>query len=229
MTDRIILKGSTSLLKPIITQILAIHQLLESKDVGNIYGIPTSFYQQEALTYVPQVTLHFIEDIDDVEPGYDRIYGEINYRLIGETHETITEAKLKILGNKIKTTFGGATAFLWRKGKIRCSYADKDKGYFLQILSRDISSGKNVIEQVLSLQNHRPEWKRLNTSENQESLQAYPTIPPTETILGERKRLPRRRPIADVRFTKAECHIYGLPAPKILYDRTKKSRVALVS
>lgn len=228
MTDRIILKGNSNLLKPVILQVLALHQLIEGRDVGNIYGIPTTFYQQEALTYTPQVTLHFAEDIDDVEPGYDRVYGEINFRLVGETHETITEAKLTSLGNKIKLGFGGRTPFVWRKGKIKCNYTDKQRGYFLQILSRDVSEGKRVIGQVLDIQGHIPDWKNLNVRENQESSRAYPTIPPTEMILGKRRRLPRRRPVADVQFTKAECHIYSLPVPIIFYDQTKNPQTALV-
>lgn len=194
-----------------------------------VYGIPTTFYQQEALTYIPQVTLHFIEDAEDVEPTYPPVYGEINFRLIGETHETITESKLKMLGNKAKTHFGANGGFVWRKGKVKCNYTDKQRGYFLQILSRNINEGKRVIEQVLDLQGHTPDWKYMNVRENQEPSEAYPTIPPTGRILGKSKRLPRRRPVADVRFTKIECHIYGLPAPKILYDRTRLSRVALVS
>lgn len=194
-----------------------------------IYGIPTTFYQQEALTYTPQITLHFSEDIDDVEPGYERVQGEINFRLVGESHETITEAKLKSIANKVKINFGGNTPFVWRKGKVRCSYADRNKGYFLQILSRDVAAGKAVIEQVLDLQGHTPDWKKLNVSENQAGAQAFPTVPATETILGKRRRLPRRRPVASVRFTRAECHIYGIPVPIILYDRIALFSNALAS
>lgn len=194
-----------------------------------IYGIPTTFYQQESFVHIPQITLHFKEDLEDVEPGYEPVAGEIAFRISGETHKTITEAKLKTLATRVKTNFGANGGFVWRKGKVRCNYSDKTKPYFLQILSRDVTQGKRVIEQVLDIQTDTPNWKYLNVSENQESSQAYPTLPPKETILGKSKRLPRKRPIADVRFTKAECHIYGLPKPKILYDRTKLYSDALVS
>lgn len=193
-----------------------------------VYGIPTEFYQQDALTYVPQITLHFKEDSEDVEEGYNAIIGEINFRISGETHKTITEAKLKTLANQIKTNFGANKGFVWRKGKIRCNYSDRSKPYFLQVLSRDVSVGKLIIDRVLDIQNHSPDWKYLNIAENQEPSQAYPTIPPTEGILSKSRRLPRRRPIADVRFTKAEAHIYGLSVPIILYDRTRIYSKALV-
>lgn len=194
-----------------------------------VYGIPTEFYQQEALSYIPIIKLHFKEDLEDLEPGYNPLIGEITFRISGETHKTITTAKLTILANKVKTNFGATGGFVWRKGKVKCNYSDKDKPYFLQILSRDVSQGKRVIEQVLDIQTDTPDWKYLNVRENQEASQAYPTIPPLETILGKSRRLPRKRPIADVRFTKAECHIYGLSKPKILYDRTKLYSDALVS
>lgn len=194
-----------------------------------VYGIPTDFYQQDALNYVPQITLHFKEDLEDVESSYQPVKGEINIRVIGETYETITEAKLKTLANRIKTNFGANNGYVWRKGKVRCNYSDKSKPYFLQILSRDVTAGKSVIERVLDIQNHTPDWEFLNKGENEAPSQAYPTIPPTKTILGKARRMPRRRPIADVRFTKAEAHIISLAAPIILYDRTRLYSKALVS
>ncbi len=194
-----------------------------------VYGVPTEFYQQEALSYIPVVTLRFQEDVEDIEPGYDQVRGYINFRISGETHKTISTAKLTTLANKVKTNFGANNGFVWRKGKVRCNYADKETPYFFQILSRDIAQGKRVIEQVLDIQTDTPNWKYLNISENSEPSQAFPTIPPTESILGKSKRLPRNRPIADVRFTRAECHIYGVPKAVILFDRTKLYSKALVS
>ncbi|KJH72202.1 hypothetical protein [Aliterella atlantica] len=193
-----------------------------------VYGIPTTFYQQEALVHIPQITLHFKEDLEDVEPGYSPVVGEIAFRVSGETHETITETKLRVLAQRVKTNFGANNGFVWRKGKVKCNYSDRSKPYFLQILSRDVTQGKRVIEQVLDIQTDTPDWKYLNVRENQEASQAYPTIPPNKRILGSSRRLPRRRPIADVRFVKAECHIYGMPVPVILYDRTSINGKALV-
>lgn len=194
-----------------------------------VYGVPTAFYQQEALTFVPIVTLHFKEDIQDIEEGYPALIGEINFRISGETHETITEAKLRTLANRIKTNFGANNGFVWRKGKVKCNYSDKKKPYFLQILSRDVAQGKRVIEQVLDIQADTPNWKYLNVRQNDEPSVAYPTLPPLETILGKSRRLPRKRPIGDVRFIRGECHIYGLPVPVILYNRSKLPEQGLVS
>lgn len=186
-----------------------------------VYGIPTDLYQSESYRFVPQITLHFIEDFEDADEDYPRVKGEINFRIEGETYETITETKLTTFANRIKANFGANNGFIWRKGKVRCNYADKRRGYFLQILSKDTTAGKNIIERVLDIQNHTPDWKNLNVSENQEPAQAFPTIPQTERIVGKTRRLPRRRPIADVRFTKAEAHVYGLTQAVILYDRTR--------
>jgi len=193
-----------------------------------VYGIPAEFYQQEALVHIPVIKLHFKEDLEDVDPDYRPVIGEIAFRISGETHKTITEAKLKTLANRVKTNFGANDGFVWRKGKVKCNYSDRNKPYFLQILSRDVAQGKRVIEQVLDIQTDTPDWKYLNVRENQEPSQAYPTLPPTDMILGKSRRLPRRRPIADVRFVKAECHVYGMPVPVILYDRTDIRGKALV-
>lgn len=228
MSDLIYLKGSPKTLKPIIMQLVAFEQMLAEKDIGAIYGIPSTLYQETKFDFLPQITLHFAEDKEDVEPTYQRVYGEINFRITGETYKTISKAELTIIAQKVKEVFGNERGFVWKKGKVRCNYADRNHGYFLQILARSESEGRQVIQAVLSLQNHTPEWSRLNVAENADAVTAYPIIPPTETVLGERKRMPRKRPIANVRFTKAEAHIYSRPSPVILYDHTKHSSVALV-
>jgi hypothetical protein len=69
----------------------------------------------------------------------------------------------------------------------------------------------------------------MNVKTNQNTSEAYPTIPPTERIYGENRKLPRSKPIADVRFVRAELHIWGRPEPVILIDRSGVSKRALVT
>ena len=38
MSERIVLKGKAEMLKPIITQILALHQLIENRNIGEFVG-----------------------------------------------------------------------------------------------------------------------------------------------------------------------------------------------
>ncbi|ARV62729.1 hypothetical protein BZZ01_32465 [Nostocales cyanobacterium HT-58-2] len=199
----------------------------DALDKNPVYSIPTITFQQER-KFKPQIQLCFIEDPDDVEPGYSPVAGEISFRLAHESTTTLTNAELVNYGQKVKTNFGSRGGFVWRKGKTMCSYSDWDRGYQLQLLCRDKSEGKRVIEQVLDIQGHTPDWKKMNVSENEEPAAAYPTVPAQETILGKSRRMARKRPIASVKFQYAIVHIHGVRNPIVLYDRTKTKRNPLV-
>lgn len=210
-----------------IRMMLFYFSLRKAQDLQTpIYGIPTPSFQ-EARKFKPQVQLSFQEDHRDIEPGYTPVTGEISFRLMSESSQTLTESEARVIANKVKTLFGGQSAFVWRKGKVMCSYTDRAKGYQLQLLCRDKSEGKRVIEQVLDIQNHSPDWKFLNVSENENAVGRYPTIPPRETVLGRSRRMPRSRPIADVRFQYAVMHVHGISNPVVLYDRSRIFRQQL--
>ena len=192
-----------------------------------VYGIPITSYQ-EIRKFQPQIFLHFLEDGNDVSEGYAAVTGEISFRVMNKTSETLTNNDLKTYANRIKTSFTANNGFIWKKGKSMVSYIDRAKGYQLQLLCRNESEGKRVVEQVLDIQQHTPDWKYLNVSENSESLAAYPTIPKNTTILGKVRKEPRRRPIADVRFMYAVAHLQGLTNGVVLVDRINKYAKALV-
>lgn len=177
----------------------------------------------------PKLTLYFLEDVQDVEPEYRLVSGEISFRLMNQTSQTLSKTEATALGRKIKSLFGASKGFVWKKGKLLCSYSDWDKGYQLQLLVRNEAEGRRLVEQVLDIQGHTPEWEFFNIVNNAEPAQAFPTVPPKETILGKSYRLPRRRPIADVRFQFAQLKLAGLPQPVFLYDRSGRYDNALVT
>lgn len=177
----------------------------------------------------PQVTLYFLEDLDDIEPGYDPVAGEISFRLMNQTSTTFSNSEAIALANKIKIEFGASQGYLWRKGRELCSYTDWDKGYQLQLLVRSESEGKTLVGKILDLQSHTPDWEYFNRVENGAPSQAFPTVPPKETILGKSRRLPRRRPVASVRFQYATVKLAGLPKPVYLFDRSGRYANALVT
>lgn len=193
-----------------------------------IYGIPIPSYQ-EARRFQPQIQLYFQEDHTDVEPGYAPITAEISFRLMNETNETITEPEAKILANKIDTLFASGSGYTWKKGKVQCTYTDREKGYALRLLCWNKAEGKKVIEQVLDIQNDTPDWKKMNVSENEEAINAFPTVPPNDVIFGKRRRKPRKRPSATVRFQYALLHVRGMPHPVVLVDRSRIFREQLAS
>lgn len=176
----------------------------------------------------PRVKLFFIEDLKDVERGFQPITGEISFRLMNQTATTMSETEARQVGTRIKSLFGASGGFVWKKGKELFSYTDWDKGYQLQLLARNKSEGRRIVEQVLDIQQHSPEWEFFNRTENEEPSTAFPIVPPSETILGKRQRLPRRRPIADVRFQYATLKVAGLPNEICLFDRSGRFTEVLV-
>ncbi len=185
----------------------------------DIYGTPIGTIQATR-KFRPQIVLEFLEDELDIEGGYSRVDGRISFRLMNETSESITRTELTTIANRIKTEFGSNNGYRWRKGKEMASYLERDKGYDFRLLVRSKTDAKELISKILDIQNHIPDWKYLNYKENDEPTQAYPTIPPTNSILGKPRREPRKRPIAIVRFQYAYCNLWGNPNAVILYDRS---------
>lgn len=190
-----------------------------------IYGIPIDSYQQQ-VTFLPQIKLHFLENLRDVEPGFEAVEGEISFRLMHETPETMTPAKAQTLANKIRSLFAGSSGFIWKKGRVKVVYLDKEKGYDFRLLVTSETEGRRIVEQVLDIQNHSPDWQNLSIAESRAN---FPIIPPNHLVYGKQRRKPRRRPRADVHFKFAELHLHGLPNPIILVDRTGIYRHALLT
>jgi len=181
------------------------------------YGMPIEEVQVKRKTK-PKIELYFLEDLNDIEPGYAPVSGEISFRLMDETSNSLSESNLTVYANKIKSIFGAGDGLVWRKGKEMVTYSDWEKGYQLQILCRDKNDGKTLISKVLDLQNHTPDWAKANLNKTEDEVQAYPINPGTQVILGKSRKKPRRRPIADVRFRYATIHIHGIPLPIPLFD-----------
>lgn len=188
-----------------------------------IYGIPVPGYQ-ESRVFQPQIELYFIEDPQDVEQGFAPVSGSIKFRIMNRDSDSLTEADVNQIALKVRTNFATGNGFVWRKGRIMGSYTDRQRGYKLQLLCRTESEVRRVVEQVLDVQNHTPNWEYLNISENQNESIRYPIIPPTTRILNRTRRGTRKRPIADVRFVAAFLHVHGLPNAIVLVDRSGRHR-----
>lgn len=192
-----------------------------------IYGIPIPGFQ-EARKFAPQIQLYFLEDFQDVAEGYAPVSGQITFRLMNQTNESLSEAELNSYALKIRTNFATGGGFIWRKGKIMASYTDRRRGYQLQLLVRTEAEARRVVEQILDVQSHTPDWGLLNISQNQNEGSRYPVVSGTEFILGRTRRMPRARPLADCRFQHAVIHLYGMPSPVVLVDRSNSYRSPLI-
>ena len=226
--EKIILSGSQTLLKPVITQTLANHQLIANRDVGIVYHTEPDKLGNRMRTNKPKVNLRFLEPRAEMIASNEKnqLRGLISFRLMEFESETITLEYLKSLAFKIQQKFGNPP-FLWRKGKILYSYSDWNLGYQFQLLVPSESEAKRIVEQTLDLRGHSPNWKLMNRVAAVEESR-YSDVPDKITILGERETLPNRRRNGNVVFQHAQCEINGKQDIITLYDRSKRWRDPLV-
>lgn len=192
------------------------------------YAVPITEYDSQ-VRYKPQITCFFQEDPIDVEPGYKPVTGEISVRVMGETSSTLTTNKLEALANKVNLAFGQGSGHVWRKGKELYSYGDVGNGFFFKVLARNQADAIEMIQKAIGIVDGTYNSKYLKRNEAVDVNSAYPTVPPTQIILGESQKEPRQRPIADVRFVHAHIKIWGRVKPKILVDKTGYWSEAILS
>jgi hypothetical protein len=203
--------------------------LRKAKDFHpDVFGIPSTSFQ-ETTRYHPQIHLYFEEKFSEAEAGYKPLRSQVSLRLMNETTDTLTKAEILVIANKIKSLFSTAVPFHWKRGKELFSYVDQQHGYYFQLLCFNNVEAKKVIEQVLDIRSHTPNWKLLNKKTNDEPVTSYPTIPVSKTILGKSYKQPRRRPVGTVYFSHAVLHIHGKPNPVVLVDPGKNFKGSLVN
>lgn len=189
-----------------------------------LYTMPVDRYQQR-VTFRPQVTLFFKEDLADVEEGYAPITAELSFRL-RSSDDNITPAEAQVLANKIRNEFATGTGYRWRKGRILLSYSDVEKGYLLNVYAASESEGREVIRKIMSIQGDTLEEENLKINQ---LASTPPTVPPMRLIYGKSRRLPRKRPVGWVRFVWAEMHVWGVQNAIVLVDRSGRRRSALIA
>jgi len=195
------------------------HVIVKGFGMPEIYAVPYTDIN-ESVRYSPKVFLNFTQNYRDVDPDDRAVEGQIAIRLRNESATTLTQVDVNTLAQKIKNLFGSANGFEWRKGRAMMTYTEPEKGYFMQLLIRDQSEGRRIVEQVLDIQNDTPDWKYSNYKENLEPTQAFPTNPPNKTIIGKSRKQYKRRQLVTVRFRNAQLHVQGLPNPIVLYDKS---------
>lgn len=229
----LVLHGRAQLLKPVITQIMAMHQLLEGKDIGAHYSVPVLAFQNH-YEFHPQVTLVFKQTMAEANPSMtsttdpddikEPVDGEISYRLVNETHETMTESKALLLAQKIKSKFA-IPVCQWTKGVTNYTYWHDVKGYRFRIAASTEAMAKTLIEMTLDLAGEAPDWDLLREHIPKKT---FPVKPLKKTIYGTLRRPPRRRPVETVRFKYAELHVWGVPRAITLVDLTGRRPSPLV-
>lgn len=160
-------------------------------------------------TYTPQILLYFSQASLDVVQGEHYKEGRINFRWKGKTSSNVSNSDVNQLANRIKTIFATGSPYTWHKGKKYYYYKHREQGYDLRILALNEAEGKQLIRDVLSVQNDTPDWEYLSISEVNDESGRFPNTPGSQTILGKTVKKPHRRPIVKVRFRYAALKIHG--------------------
>jgi hypothetical protein len=222
----IVLAGSQELLKPAIVQTIANYQLINNRDIGTVYAADEDKIARRRSTH-PQVVLHFKQSKKE-QTGKNQLKGRISFRIMSKTPEQMTNEYLRQMAQKVKAKFAHPS-FQWHKGKILVSYTDWDNGYQLELLVNNQNEGRRIIEQILDIQNHNPDWTLMNISSNAEPEIRYSSKPRKKIILETITTQPALRQPGKVAFTYAEMNIPGYGHPITLVDTTGKRKNPVVS
>lgn len=180
------------------------------------------------ITYKPKITLYFKEDDNDVDPGYKPARMEVSWRLVDETTQTITKQKLTTIATKIKSQFATGSGYLFKKGRKIVAYNNRSEGYNFVLRARELSEGKNLIREILSINGHTLDDDLLKISTTDDETGAYPYNPGTQSVLGKRRNKPRKRPMVNVKFKYAYATVNGWGKPVYLYSKNYYIADALV-
>ncbi|NUN66357.1 hypothetical protein HCU40_16755 [Pseudanabaena biceps] len=211
----------------VVIRLILYHVVIKGFGLPEVYSVPISTVN-EGLRYKPQIHLQFRENARDIRDGVTPVESQIKFRLMTETTATLSQADSLKYANKIKTIFGSGNGLAWARGKDMFTYADQVRGYNMQLLVQNEAAGRLIVEKVLSIQDHTPDWKFANYKKNLEATDAYPTSPPNKTILGKSVRAFHLRPVTTIRFRTAFLHVEGLPKPVVLYDKTQHYKKSLL-
>lgn len=181
-----------------------------------IYGVPVDSYQEE-VSFRPIIQLFFRQDDEAVPDGYQPLRAQIGFRLMNETSQTISKAKLTAIANKIRTEFATGSGFIWSKGKIKRVCKDSENGLNLTILCINETAGTAIIRKIYDiLDKPYDEDKCTTVTPERNSI----NVPGNQTILNTTVKKKRWRPTGNVRFTHAVAIIHGISKSVVLVDRT---------
>lgn len=173
----------------------------------------------------PQLYIYFTENESDIEPGYDPIRSEISMRLMDQTDISLSRANLNQYTTKIQNTFGNELGRIWKRGKDMATYTDWERGYQLQLLVRSRTDGEELIKRFLSIQSAPFIKKKYFYNENQDVMNAYPTDPGEEIVLGKKIKKARHRPISQIEFESAWIKLGSVRRPIYLIDESGQNAI----
>ncbi|MBD2481547.1 hypothetical protein [Planktothrix sp. FACHB-1365] len=171
----------------------------------------------------PKVVLYFLEKIGDVEFGYRQIDAKITFRLNNLSEkwddpdkQNLTLSDIEQLAVRIKNEFCTPTLYKFKKGKTTVSYRDKKHGMESYSYFYSKQNGVALYQKICNIAQIQYEPKFCKVTESEDVVNAYPTIPLNENVLGEQVKGERIRPVGDVYFEYAVLSLSSLSRNIIL-------------
>lgn len=196
------------------------------KQLGVFYGIPAQQFQ-ESVEGKPQVFLYFSQDSGSVPQGEKKVEAEYSFRVMDETSATMTPVKAIAIANKVKQHLvTGGQGVVFTKGKNIYKYYHEEHGYRLQVYGNTEADTQDIITRLLGCQNILYDENRLVISTPKKASITSQTQ--THVVYGKKKKKPRYRPVANVRFRYAYMYLRGNERPVYLVDTTGRHYDALV-
>ncbi|MDZ8086509.1 MAG: hypothetical protein RMY16_13270 [Nostoc sp. DedQUE12b] len=189
-----------------------------------IYGIPVQELQRES-KFRPQIKLYFKEpyDFEKHGDGTEQVRGEIGFRIMNKTADTISRADAVGYAREIKAEFA-TPPLIWKKGKYKCTYLDLDNGFDLRLLCLSKTEGESTVKSVLKILDKTYSDNNFQFIENTKE---FPTNPGTHRVYGRTVKKFRQRPTAEVKFTHAQLLIPGQVKPVNLVGLNGRLRSAI--
>jgi hypothetical protein len=183
-------------------------------DDNNFYSIPVSDFQS-SVTFKPQISLTFIETSAAAKTANrQRVRMVCSLRIMNKDSEDILANDITAWTNEIKIAF--PKTYFFDKGLDKYSYRDKSNGFEFVISGKQEADVKDLIRNLITITdktfNDDLLTKSVFTDKNF-------TTSKFKTILTKRTKMPRQRPLARVKFQKAELKIHGLLEDIILLER----------
>lgn len=183
-----------------------------------VFGTPVEPYQ-ESVTFRPHVHLYFRQDASAVSNGRRAMEGEISFRLINETSETMTEAKAKALALDIKRELATGNGYIWKKGKYRIICKDPANGLNQSVLALNETEGIELIKKLYDIIEKPYNEEKVRVSEPKKDSVTNPIS--NNLVYGKLRKEKRWRPIGNVRFQYAVLTVHGMQNRIVLVDRSK--------
>ncbi|MEH2278916.1 MAG: hypothetical protein V7K40_30045 [Nostoc sp.] len=194
--------------------------------LGVVYGIPAQQFQ-ESVEGKPQIFLYFSQDAASVAQGEKKVEAEYSFRIMDETPATMTPIKAIAIAHKVKEQFvSSGQGVVFTKGKNIYKYYDEEHGYRLQVYGNTEADTQDIITRLLKCQSVLYDENRLVISTPKKASITSQTD--TQVVYGKKKKKPRYRPVANVRFRYAYMYLRGNERPIYLVDTTGRHYDALV-